>query len=70
MAEWISGLFSSAPALDRANLPGLIVLALGLVVAVAGGIAFRGEENRGKSLKVRLIGLIVAAVGALIAIYR
>ena len=70
MAEWISGLFSSAPALGRANLPGLIVLGLGILIALVGGIRFRGEKNKSKSLTARLIGLGVAAVGALIAIYR
>lgn len=70
MAEWISGLFSSAPALGRANLPGLIVLGLGVLIALVGGIRFRGKENKSKSLTARLIGLGVAAVGALIAIYR
>ena len=45
-------------------------MVLGVVVAIVGGIRFRGEENRNKSLTARLIGLPLAAIGALIAIYR
>ena len=70
MAEWIRGLFSAAPDVGRANTIGLIVLGLGLVTAVVGAIRFRGEENRNRSLVCRLIGLTLAAIGALIAIYR
>ena len=70
MAEWIHGWLSEAPGLERVNLSGLIVMVLGVVVAIVGGIRFRGEENRNKSLTARLIGLPLAAIGALIAIYR
>ena len=70
MAEWIQGLFSETPGLDRVNPSGLIVLAVGVAIAVFGAIRFRGEENRNKSLTARLIGLAVAAAGALVAIYR
>ena len=69
MAEWISGLFSSAPSLARARPSGLIVMAVGVALAVFGSLRFRGEENRNKSLLTRLAGLTVAALGALLAMY-
>ena len=67
MAEWITGLFSSAPGLSRVRPSGLIVMAIGLIIAIVGGICFRGAENRRKSLLVRLIGLLVTAAGTLLA---
>ena len=69
MAEWISNLFSSSPGLDRVNPSGLIVMGVGLAVAIAGGVFFRGEAGQKKSLAARLVALIIAAAGALIAIY-
>ena len=69
MAEWITGLFSSTPGLSRVRPSGLIVMAIGLIIAIVGGICFRGAENRRKSLLVRLIGLLVTAAGTLLAIY-
>ena len=69
MADGLAGLFSSAPGLERVNLIGLTVLAVGVIVGLAGGAFFKKEADREKAMLVRMGGLAAAIAGALVALY-
>lgn len=69
MAEWITGLFSSAPSLERVDPIGLIVLILGAGLALFADGFFPKAEARKKALLTRLGGLAACVAGTLIAIF-
>lgn len=67
--DWIRGLFTSAPGLDRLRPVGLILMVAGAAAAwfVAGALERRFGERSAPALLCRVGGLLLACAGALIA---
>ena len=72
MADAIKGLFSAAPGLERVNLFGLIVMALGvLLTALAGRISRKLPSHKQESgrIIIKLSSLVICVIGFAIAVY-
>lgn len=68
--DWIRGLFSAEPGLDRVQPAGIVLMVVGAIVALfaAGALEKRTENGRHAAMLCRVGGLVLACVGALIAI--
>jgi hypothetical protein len=68
--DFIRGLFSSQPGLDRVNPLGIVLMVVGAVIAllVSGRLEKRDGSITGRVIACKLGGLVIACVGALIAI--
>ena len=68
--DWIRSLFSSQPGLDRVNPVGIALLCVGAIVALffANGMEKQQGRITGRVIAWKIGGLIVACIGALIAI--
>ena len=72
MAEFLNGLFSSNPGIERVNPFGLIVMIIGVIVTVfADKIScLFGDEKRDKAFfAIKLASVLICIAGFVIAIY-
>ena len=71
MSEWLNQAFSGGVSLSRANPGGIILMVLAiLLLAAEKPLCGRlPEEKRGSAaLKVKIAGLLICAIGAMISI--
>lgn len=68
--DWIRGLVSSRPGLDRVQPAGLILMVVGACIAlfVSNALEKRAAVDRRLVPLCRVGGLVLACIGALIAI--
>ena len=68
--DFIRGLFSSQPGLERVSLPGIVLMVVGAALAlfVSGTLEKRDGAVSGRVVACKVGGLVIACIGALIAI--
>lgn len=64
--DFIRGLFSSQPGLERVKPLGIVLMVVGAIPALF--VKQKGSAVTGRVLACKIGGLIVACIGALIAI--
>ena len=72
MADMIRGWFSGAPGFDRVNIPGLIVMLVGVgITFLASKFARRVPEAKREGARIifKFSGLVICMAGFAIALY-
>lgn len=71
MADFINGLFSSAPGIRRVNPLGLIVMLIGVIVTVSANklaeLIFKDKQDRG-FFAIKLASILICVAGFIIAV--
>lgn len=71
MAEYIKGLFSSNPGIERVNPFGLIVMAIGVIVTLfankLAALIFKDKQNQGFFV-LKLASILICVAGFIIAV--
>lgn len=71
MADFINGLFSSNPGIERVNFIGLIVMAIGVLITLFANklaeMIFKCNQNRGFFV-VKLASILICVAGFIIAV--
>ena len=71
MADFINGLFSSNPGIERVNPIGLIVMAVGVLITIfANKLAeaiFKDKQNHGFFM-IKLASILICVAGFIIAV--
>ena len=67
--DFIQGLFSSQPGLDRVNPLGIVLMVAGAAIAlfVSGRLEKRDGSVTGRVAACKIGGLVIACLGALVA---
>jgi len=71
MAEFIEGLFTATPGIERVNMIGLIVMAIGIIVTISANwlaaVLFKDKQDRGFFV-IKLASILICVAGFIIAI--
>ena len=71
MADFINGLFSSNPGIERVNPIGLIVMAIGVLTTLFANklaeLIFKDNQNRGFFV-IKLASILICVAGFIIAV--
>lgn len=70
--DFIQNLFSSAPSLNRLNPVGIALMVIGVISALplSALAEKRGGNMSGMAVPLKILGLLLACAGALLAMYK